>query len=104
MKIRLIVVQYPQRYEGELMPNIVDAWDEYVLEDNYVGFEEALQRHQAMAGPSTDSNRAYDAVSVLDVEIPDKAVLDLFKESIPTVQAKVLPEPGVSPTAIDMHG
>lgn len=79
MKIRMIVAQYPERYAGEYMPNIVDAWDEYVMDDNPEGFNDALKKHEALVASGD-----YEAVRVLDVEVPDSAVLGLFQ--IPTVK------------------
>lgn len=79
MRIRMIIGQYPESYPGEYMPNVLDAWDEYVLEDNYEGFEEKLQKYKSWV-----QEGELEAVRVLDVEISDDAVLDLFK--VPTVK------------------
>ena len=49
MRIHLIVAQYPQQYDGQYMPNVVDAWDEFVLEDNYEGFVDSLNEHKKRA-------------------------------------------------------
>lgn len=68
MRIRLIVAQYKEMYEGELMPNIVDAWDEYALEDNGVGYDEALAKHKAREGAD------YEWVRELDVTVPDDVI------------------------------
>lgn len=73
MKVRLIIAQYPVRYAGELAPNVVDAWDEYTLEDNYEGYEQSLRSHEAMVG------KEYEAVVVLNVNVPDAAIDALFQ-------------------------
>lgn len=85
MKIRLIIAQYKERYPGEYMPNVVDAWDEYVLEDNWEGYQESLAKHKARE----DSD--YEAVRELIVTVPDEAILKLFKDDVPVVAAKVQP-------------
>lgn len=70
-RIRLIVVQYAQHYEGQLMPNVVDAWDEYSLEENGEGYEKSLAAQQARVG--TD----YEWVRELDVTVPANVVENL---------------------------
>jgi hypothetical protein len=62
--IRLIFAQWKCSYPGELMPNVVDSWDEYLMEDNHDGFAESLARHEARVG--TD----YEWVRCLDVQVP----------------------------------
>jgi hypothetical protein len=68
MRIRLIVAQYKCHYPGEFMPNVVDAWDEYVLEDNDRGYQEALAKHEAMVP------NGYEWVRELDVTVPDDVI------------------------------
>jgi hypothetical protein len=81
MKINLIVAQYKQAYDGQYMPNVVDAWDEYVMEDNHKGFYDSLCEHEARV------NKDYDWVRVLVVEVPDDVVTNLATP--PVVKAKV---------------
>lgn len=81
MEIRLIIAQYRNRYPGEHAPNVVDAWDEYTLMDNWEGYNEALRKHQEMV-PSE-----YEAVRELTITVPDIAVDSLFE--IPIVDAEV---------------
>lgn len=81
MDIRLIIAQYPQNYPGESMPNVVDAWDEYTLDDNYEGYEAALKHHQDQVGTT------YEAVRVAVIQVPDQAILDLFEP--PTLPASL---------------
>jgi hypothetical protein len=84
IKLHLIVAQYKQAYGGQYMPNVVDCWDEYALEDNYEGYQEALTRHHAKEG--TD----YEIMGVreLTVEIPESAITGLFKVAVVKGQAK----------------
>jgi hypothetical protein len=83
MQIRLIIAQYKQSYPGEYMPNVVDAWDEYVLEDNWQGYEEALAKHKAGEGTDYEPN----GVKELIVTVPDDVITGLF--DIPVVEAQV---------------
>lgn len=85
MRIRLIVGQYPQSYDGQLMPNVLDAWDEFVLEDNYEGFAEKLAEYESWV-----TKGDLEAVRVLDVIVPDIAVTGLF--DIPQVPGEAVSE------------
>ena len=85
MRINLIVGQYPQQYDGQYMPNVLDAWDEYTMEDNYQGFLEAVGKYEGWVAKGD-----LEAVRVLAVNVPDEAVLDLFK--VPVVDAVVVGE------------
>lgn len=83
MQIRLIIAQHKCDYPGQFMPNVVDAWDEYTLEDNWQGYEEALRKYTDLVGT------AYESVRELIVTIPDRSVTDLFDNQIPTVEGQV---------------
>lgn len=72
MKIHMIVVQYNQRYPGEYMPNVVDVWDEYTMDENPDGYLESLRKHEAMVP------KDYEAVRELIVHVPDDAITSLF--------------------------
>lgn len=82
MKVNLIIAQYNVSYPGELMPNVMDAWDEFALEENFEGYEESLKRYEARVGLN------YEWVRVLVVDIPDDVVENLNKP--PVVVAKVV--------------
>jgi hypothetical protein len=86
MIVKLIVGQYPQDYAGQYMPNVLDAWDEFVLEDNYEGFEQSLAKHEKMV-----QDGDLEAVRVLNIFIPDNALTKLFEP--PTVEAFVVEDP-----------
>lgn len=79
MRVRLIFGQYQQRYDGELMPNVLDAWDEYVLDDNPIGYQEALAKFEAMV-PSE-----LEWVRELDIHVPDAAITALAVPSVPWI-------------------
>lgn len=86
MEIRLIIAQYPQQYDGQYMPNVVDAWDEYAMDGNEEGYAEALAKHQAKLGID------YEAVRELTVTVPDQVVTDLFVvPELPTLWKQVDP-------------
>jgi hypothetical protein len=74
MRINLIIAQYAQSYDGQYMPNVIDAWDEFTLEDNQEGYNEALAKAQQRV---LDGD--YEAVRELAVIVPDEAVTGLFK-------------------------
>lgn len=82
MRIRLIIGQYPQQYDGQLMPNVLDAWDEFVLDDNQEGFDKKLAEYESWVLKGD-----LEAVRVLDVTIPDFAVTTLF--DIPNIAGRV---------------
>jgi hypothetical protein len=72
--VRLIIAQYKQSYPHELMPNVVDAWDEYTMDSNPEGYQEALDKHRAKEGDDYE----YGGVRELIVELPQSAVTKLF--------------------------
>lgn len=73
MKLRCIVAQPIQVYAGQLLPEIVDAWGEYTIEDNPEGYAKALREHQQAVG--TD----YEAVRELVLEVPESVLTGLFE-------------------------
>lgn len=77
MKINLIIGQYNQSYPGQLAPNVLGAWDEFVLEDNYDGYQRELDDYKAQVG--TD----FEAVEVLVIEVPDQPISQLVKPPAP---------------------
>lgn len=82
MRIRLIIGQYPQQYDGQLMPSVLEAWDEFTLEDNQQGFNEKLAEYESWVAKGD-----LEAVRLLDVTIPDFAITTLF--DIPTIAGRV---------------
>lgn len=85
MRIRLIVAQYKQRYEGQYMPNVMDAWDEYVLDENGEGYQEKLQKYQAMVP------NELEWVRELDVTVPDDVITSLADvPELPTLWRQVI--------------
>lgn len=79
MDIHLIIAQYKGCPLPNFMPNVIDAWDEFTLEDNWSGFAEAVEKAEA-----SDN---YEKVRTLIVNIPDDAVVNLFKT--PSVKGRV---------------
>ena len=78
-EIRLIIAQYKQGYPGQYMPNVMEAWDEYVLEDNQSGYEEKLKEHRDRIG------KDYEDVKELIVVVPQDTILDLFAPEQPVI-------------------
>jgi hypothetical protein len=62
------------------MPNVVDAWDEFTMEENPQGYYEALKKARKEHG--------VDAVRELQIELPQSAILDLYQT--PHVRANVV--------------
>lgn len=67
MKIHLFVEKFPDQEA-----TVVGAWDEYMADENYEGFEEELAKHQK------ESKEQGGEVRLLDVEIPDDALAKVF--------------------------
>lgn len=84
MEIRLIVGQYKQGYPGELMPNVLAAWDEYVLEDNYEGFDRELTGYREQVG--TD----FESVAVVRIDVPDHSIAKALMPPVIKVLATVV--------------
>lgn len=84
MRLHMIVAQYKESYPGELMPNVVDVWDEFVMDDNPDGYRKELKRHEALVGTE------YSGVRELVVTLPDEVVTDLFAvPELPTLWRQV---------------
>jgi hypothetical protein len=85
MKIYLIMGQYHCDYPGQYAPNVMSAWDEYMIDSNEEGYHEDVKKYKDLAhkGKLTD-------VKVMIVEVPDAAVDALFEP--PVVKAKAVGE------------
>jgi hypothetical protein len=68
MKVRLIMAQYKCAYPGQYAPNVVAAWDEYTLEDNWEGY--VRERGEFKAQVPND----FDWVRELVINVPDDAI------------------------------
>lgn len=85
MKIYLIVAKYHDTYADATMPSVVDAWDEYTMDDNPEGYPESLRQHLDQVGRG-----GYAGVNELTIEIPDEAVRKLFTPDEYVLKAEVL--------------
>jgi len=94
MKARLIVVQHKQSYPGEYRPNVVDVWDEFALENNWIDYEYKLQAYKA------DVPRQYEWVNIIDVDIPDDIIDSLAPKPTPVITLGVVKEPEDGPQTI----
>ena len=86
MKVRCIIAQRKCRYPGQYAPELLDAWSEYVFEDNPEGYAERLDEEQKRVGTE------YEAVRELDIVVPDTAIDALFL--VPEVDAVVVETEG----------
>jgi hypothetical protein len=76
MKIHTI---WGQRIDDGSIPELIDSWDEYTIEENEDGYHDAVSAAKA--------RKEFIEVRVVILNVPSKAVLDTFK--VPAVDAKV---------------
>lgn len=74
MRLHLIVGYYKGADRDREMPNVIDAWDEYCVDGNEQGFEDAIKK----------AKEDCEDVRLLDLNIPEKAVTSLF--DVPVVE------------------
>lgn len=55
--VHLLLVQWPQRYPGEISPEVVDAVDEYVLEDNDEAWTQMVDKARQRFGDEVTFGR-----------------------------------------------
>ncbi len=67
MEIRVIAV----RHKGDADPWIVEAWDEWSIDGNSEGFEEAVRKCEKEHGTNSE-------VRVGIIEVPDGFLQDMF--------------------------
>lgn len=67
-EINLICAQYTQSYPGQLMPNVVDVWDEGTVDQNEEGFAAEVLSHRKRIG--TD----YENVAVVRVAVDTEVI------------------------------
>jgi len=78
MTVSIIVVRIPGPTNVEYWTT--EAWDEFTLDDNPQGFEEALAKARNQHGA--------EHVGILEVELPSGALAKPFE--IPKVEGKVV--------------
>jgi hypothetical protein len=76
MKIRTI---WGQRADDGMMPELIDAWDEYTEEENPEDFDEALEKAKART--------EFVDIRIIVMVVPDRTILDAFK--VPVVAVTV---------------
>lgn len=79
MKIYVIAIQTP----GEETPWIVNAWDEWTVDENPTGFNDLVEDTQ-FKNPGAD-------VRIGIVEVPDSFLFDIFKPV--TAKGTIVPPP-----------
>ena len=67
MKIKLIIGHRHESYDGQYAPEVLDAWDEYCLDENYEGFTESLERQK--------SADCFASVAVVTLSVSNKDIL-----------------------------
>lgn len=86
MQVRLLFGQRKEQYPGEYAPELMEAWDEYTLDDNWEGWEEA--KAAAIASWGDDLVAAREIV----INIADDAIDSVFLT--PTIEAEIIQEDG----------
>ncbi len=82
MKIRTIWYQYPESYPGQLMPNLMDAADEYLDDDNPTYFQDKIVDAERLL--STGDISAFE---IIVLEVDEESITDAFEPLV--VKAKV---------------
>lgn len=67
MKIKLIFGHRRESYDGQYAPEVLDAWDECCLEENYEGFAESLEKQK--------SSNCFASVAVVTLSVSNKDIL-----------------------------
>ena len=80
-KMTLIFGMRKRNYEGEYAPELLDAWDEYTMTENYEGFNEKFNKFKR--------DPEFSEVRLMEIAIPEAAVYGLFE--VPTLEASVKP-------------
>ena len=60
MRIHVLFGQRKEDYDGQYAPEALLAWDEYSREDNYDGFEEAVENEKKTVGDQMTAMRVID--------------------------------------------
>lgn len=74
MKLHILFGQRKERYEGEHAPEALVCWDEYSVEENGEGFDEAC----VAARKSNGGEEAFAAFRVIDVTVDGDKIRDML--------------------------
>ena len=86
MKIRMFVVHYKERYEGELGPNTMIVTDEFIDDSNAGWFEEEIDKLKEA------EESQWQASTIIETEISTSEIMKrLYPETVP-VKANLLGE------------
>ena len=85
MQIRTLWGQRKNSYAGETLPELMVAWDEYALDDNSIGYEQAKKDEIAAWGDDLV------AVRELVIDVPTETITAMF--DVPVVTAHAAPAP-----------
>lgn len=72
------------KVEGEETPWIINAWDEWTMDANPSGFDEACEQAEERAGADAQ-------IRIGIIEVPDSFLFDLFKPVV--AKGTVVPTP-----------
>jgi hypothetical protein len=93
MKVNLLIMHYKEKYDGQYMPNVVLACDEFIMDENPSWWSENVAKEKAKVG-----NEAAAWAEIV-VEVDSEAMLDALYPSRKTLAAPVVaatrhPQPG----------
>lgn len=82
MKLFVLFGQRKQRYDGEFGPEALVCWDEFCVDENPGGFEEACACHIAARGGEFSSTR------VIEIRVDGDKIAKLLNKN-PVVEGEV---------------
>lgn len=84
MKIYAIFGQRTCDYPDEYAPELLEAWDEYAVEENPQGWDEKLDHWLSQQGPG----KPFDKVEVFHLDVDEEIIYKVLR-STPVVGARV---------------
>lgn len=88
MKLHVIFGQRIGRYEGQYAPEVIDCWDEYMVDENPEGFQQAIHNAQAKV-PNDRIVDEFSCVRVIDIKIDGDKIERLMNQN-PTVAGEIV--------------
>lgn len=83
MQIHLIVGQRKERYAGEFAPEVLDACDEFTLDENPDLLLKLLCKHR--------EDESFEAVEAVAIEVSTQAIMSRLRPVHSPIQAEVRP-------------
>jgi len=77
MRIYAIFGQRNCTYEDEYAPELLEAWDEYAIDENEQGWDEKLDKWFSMQGPSKE----FSKIEVFHIEVDEEMIYRVLRTS-----------------------